>query len=1776
MLKKFVQLIGGDPNKRDLERCAPIVAQINQLENQFAQLSSEELAAKTSEFRRKLASGIKEYSQPDDIEKNQESILDTLLPEAYAAVREASKRTLGLRHYDVQMIGGIVLHQGKISEMRTGEGKTLVATLPLYLNALKLNPAWVERARRRWGREPEKWTFNSLDNLPVGRGVHLVTVNDYLARRDARWMGPIYHALGLSVATLQDGGEAYIFEPDYAGKNEMYREFRPVPRHRKKFQESLTPDRSAAYNCDVLYGTNSEFGFDYLRDHLAWDRSDWAQRGHPFALVDEVDNVLIDQARTPLIISGPSHEDPALYQVMAQVMRQLRPEDYEVDEKGRSVSLTNTGETHIEELLRQKYRVRVPAGFNIGSTELEDGDDLQRENWYLREELLVRYYASQQQVQTSRRHGNIRDREREADHEIQVLDQDEYLTNKDRPEELSPKQQRLFHYIDIALQAQFIQIKGKDYLTQGKRVVIIDPFTGRLMPDRRWSEGLHQAVEAKENVDIQRESITYASISLQNYFRLYKKLGGMSGTAASESEEFNKTYNLGVVTIPTNLENRLTQPDSRLSLVEASDEQGYKYQFYASREQPKTPIFFKRKDYPDVVYRTEEAKLRAIAREILKYYTLGRPLLVGTTSVENSEHLSARLQPEMLWRLMQVFLFRLIWMRDNKREEDGRMAPELLFLYEPLEKVLPAEMNRKARELHIAFRPSQNSAEDLELMRQILEIPAGTNLERLEKALHSGIPHQVLNARKHTEESQIIAGAGAFGAVTIATSMAGRGVDIKLGGELPEETLAMVGRILRRNGYPEPFNMSLEEMYQALSKMQPEAYGLYPEEIHKFLKYMRERDQVRTLGGLHVIGSERHEARRIDNQLRGRAARQGDPGSSRFYLSLEDDLMRRFGGQQADGLMQRFKIDDALPLEAGLVNRIIEQAQNRVEGQNFDIRKHLLEYDDVLNVQRTKMYDQRDRIVHLDDLKENIWRVLEEQVDRQVANNLAEDPLWRWRLVSWLDRLGAYLVALCEIRYDPHRQIEYGAHLERRSRFGLACDAGVYPTFAIHYLLQDFEQWPAVKNWTRFAASTEQGGSGISREQMLKDLQDTLKGKIEQALAATRRQYLAELKLLLDDLQDRSRETRSNREREAIQAFQESFDQEALKESLEPQEPEEGEEPAEPVLAIQMLDDALRSAQKTVGRANIRPPAFQSSELRKLASQEMQVFSKAGQKGRRGADARSGGGWKVREQAVHWAESFETELPYRIEGAEASRIKRAIEQRVRRDTGLPFSINDEYCLAAPREALPSSREDLERMRGYAIAALDFILESGKHIYYPANNSAAGRVIDLLDAAAGHPDGRRPGYIQPISPQDNPEYLFQAAAEKGEFVLVSRATLDAEGRGSFANRSWQVLCEGDPLLFDPDVDWPGLDEQISKLLEAGLSAYHQGVVNSVLETLENALRPQERLFEPGPLVKQDERINRMFRLLHLGRMPSPNGVDPVYAYALQRLRNVVAEALTRAKWSNRMVRQMREVRGQVTYYYLVGEMLKEASQADLQQPAMEYIEGFWGQLRSQWGEEELWTLSAQSISQLAPEIQQIIRSALEQVGVNTSNKEIDTLPLVDIFAVEDQHQGEAIGIQCLRAVRDALGERLLTEMHRYLLLSSSNQRWLDYLTEIEGVRLGVGLESYAQRDPLTVYKSRAKDAFDNMMQDIASQVTNALFHQWPMNDMRALRERGETGVEESFLGAEQSDEEATAQLLEEKSQEQEEPDASLRENPPTSGPSQDMQASKSQRRRHGRR
>ncbi|MGE4543551.1 MAG: preprotein translocase subunit SecA [Pedobacter sp.] len=710
MVGNILTKVFGSKNERDLKRMRPLVEQIGSLEPGLTSLSDEALAAKTVEFRQRLAQG---------------ESLDSLLPEAFAVVREAGKRVLGMRHFDVQLIGGMVLHQGKIAEMKTGEGKTLVATLASYLNALP------------------------------GKGVHVITVNDYLASRDAEWMGRIHRFLGLSVGCIVHG------------LNDQ--------------------QRKEAYNCDITYGTNNEFGFDYLRDNMKFSLEDYAQRPLHFAIVDEVDSILIDEARTPLIISGPSEASSELYYSVNRIIPMLQKGeliesrdgrvgqtvreytgDFTVDEKAKSATLTEEGVAKVERLL--------------GVENLYDP-------------------------------GNI----------------------------------EILHHVNQALKAHALFKRDVDYVVKDGEVMIVDEFTGRLMPGRRWSDGLHQAVEAKEGVKIESENQTLATITFQNYFRMYDKLAGMTGTADTEAAEFNEIYKLDVMVIPTN------RPLARV-------------------------------DMGDVIYKTTREKFQAVVEDIIQCHAKGQPVLVGTISIENSEVLS--------------------------------------------------EMLRKR-----------------------------------------GVSHNVLNAKHHEREAEIVSQAGRKGAVTIATNMAGRGTDIILGG-----------------------NPELLAQRESASADDPEA--AYAQALAKYRDICaKEKQEVLATGGLYILGTERHESRRIDNQLRGRAGRQGDPGLSHFYLSLEDDLLRIFGSHRVAYIMDRLKIPEGEPIEHRFISKAIENAQKKVEGHNFDIRKHLIEYDDVMNTQRNVIYSQRREVLAGEQLPETYAAIMEEMVEDIVATFCPEKTNpedWNW------------------------------------------------------------------------------------------------------------------------------------------------------------------------------------------------------------------------------------------------------------------------------------------------------------------------------------------------------------------------------------------------------------------------------------------------------------------------------------------------------------------------------------------------------------------------------------------------------------------------------------------------------------------------------------------------------------------------------------------------------------------------------------------------------------
>jgi preprotein translocase subunit SecA len=709
----FITKIFGTKNEREIKRVIPLVDEINSLEPEISPLTDAQLAGKGDELRKTLEQG---------------QSLDDILPHAFAVVREVSRRTLKLRHFDVQLIGGIVLHQGKIAEMKTGEGKTLMATLAVFLNALE------------------------------GKGVHVITVNDYLAKRDTQWMGPIYNFLGFSVGVIQHD-ESFLYDPSYHNEITSLQNFRPV-------------SRQQAYHADITYGTNNEFGFDYLRDNMRYDIQEFVQRDLHYAIVDEVDSILIDEARTPLIISGPAEESTDKYYKIDKIIPRIPKEEYTIDEKTKSVTFTEEGNARIEKLLE-------------------------------REGILES--------------GNLYD----------------------------PANIELVHHVNQALRAHTLFKRDVDYLVKDGEVIIVDEFTGRLMPGRRWSDGLHQAIEAKEGVRIASENQTLATVTFQNYFRMYNKLAGMTGTADTEAAEFGKIYNLDVVVIPTH------KPMIRV-------------------------------DHHDAIYKTAQGKFNAVVEEIADCHKRGQPVLVGTISIEMSEHLNTLL---------------------TKR----------------------------------------------------------------------GISHSVLNAKHHENEAEIIAQAGRSSSVTIATNMAGRGTDIVLGGN-PE----------------------------GLAKMKMKENKAHTEDDYKkFEKEFRniceeDKKKVLSAGGLHILGTERHESRRIDNQLRGRSGRQGDPGSSRFYLSLEDDLMRIFGSERISGLMGKLGMDDSVPIEHRMISRAVENAQKKVEAHNFDIRKHLLEYDDVMNQQRSEIYSFRKNTLEGTDIKEKILDMIEDTIEDLLIDYCPEGRYGEW------------------------------------------------------------------------------------------------------------------------------------------------------------------------------------------------------------------------------------------------------------------------------------------------------------------------------------------------------------------------------------------------------------------------------------------------------------------------------------------------------------------------------------------------------------------------------------------------------------------------------------------------------------------------------------------------------------------------------------------------------------------------------------------------------------
>ncbi len=772
----FFNKLFGSHSDRELKRIQPLVDRVLALEEQYTAMTEEELKGQTNLLKERLAAG---------------ETVDDILPEAFATMREAAWRVLGMKHYPVQVIGGIVLHQGRIAEMKTGEGKTLVATLPAYLNAL------------------------------TGEGVHVITVNDYLAQRDSEWMGKVYRYLGLKVGLVING-----MKPE---------------------------EKQEAYAADITYGTNNEFGFDYLRDNMALYKANLVQRGHAFAIVDEVDSILIDEARTPLIISGQGAKSTEMYKLADNFVKGLTP--FKVIRTDDKADYDAYAKMEYQELLMGHYLTK------------EEHAQLQNADYLIEEK-------SKHVTLTAKG--------------IAKAEQFFQLENY-----ADPANMEVNHHINQALRARGIMHRDIDYVVKEGQVLIVDEFTGRIMYGRRYNQGLHQAIEAKENVTVEKESKTLASITLQNYFRLYKKLSGMTGTALTEEDEFRGIYSLDVVEIPTNRPNI-------------------------------------RKDHPDMVFKTEKGKFLNVIQQIEECHAKGQPVLVGTISIEKSELLSALLR---------------------KR----------------------------------------------------------------------GVPHHVLNAKHHEKEAAIIAQAGKFGAVTIATNMAGRGTDIMLGGNA--EFLAT--EELRKKGYEESVITEATGYADTNDTTILEARKFYQDTLAAHKEAIQEEAaRVREAGGLFILGTERHESRRIDNQLRGRAARQGDPGATRFYLSLQDDLMRLFGGERVNAMMNTLRMPEDMPIEAKLLTGVIEKSQERVEGANFARRKHVLEYDDVMNKQRELIYDQRRQVLNDSDLKETVLKMMDDLIDAEVARNLAGEDTTLWNFDALRRELEGIVNTADDFRYTQEELME--------------------------------------------------------------------------------------------------------------------------------------------------------------------------------------------------------------------------------------------------------------------------------------------------------------------------------------------------------------------------------------------------------------------------------------------------------------------------------------------------------------------------------------------------------------------------------------------------------------------------------------------------------------------------------------------------------------------------------------------------------------------------------
>jgi preprotein translocase subunit SecA len=809
-----------DNSEKDVRGITPIVEDINRLEDQVKALTDEELRNATGVFKERLAKG---------------EHLDKLLPEAFAIVREASRRTLGMRQFDVQLVGGVVLHQGRIAEMKTGEGKTLVAAAPLYLNAL------------------------------TGKGSHLVTANDYLARRDAVWMGPIYHFLGMSVGIIQGQGEdsdelggSYIYDPTCHHDDPRYEHLRACTRRE-------------AYLCDITYGTNHEFGFDYLRDNMAFDKEQLSQREQYFAIVDEVDSILIDEARTPHIISGPSAEDVSVYKTVDLVVRKLTPDlHYKSDKKNHQASLTEEGMDFVEEEMGLDNIANDP---------------------------------------------------------------------------------RLFHHLNASVKAYSLFEKNVDYVVRGSEVVIVDENTGRLMFGRRYSDGLHQALEAKEGVPVQRESQTVAVITFQNLFRMYEKLAGMTGTAKTEEDEFRKIYALDVVSVPTN-----------------------------------KPMV--RADNPDIVYKTMDAKMRGIGREILRLYSKQQPVLVGTRSIEMTETVSARLTAENLQKLLLTD--RVLHQSVVEKATPKDAKKELNVLWDtPLIDLSMEQIKDVVRLCALPTDPLSNDLEEWFL--NLHKLPEASR-DYFREALRHGVPHNVLNAKYHEREALIISEAGRKGAITISTNMAGRGVDIILGGRVPDESVVRARmQELEDGGLAKDYADTWQSFRRGGKERAAPPLPITSEERNLLA------EEVRALGGLFILGTERHESRRIDNQLRGRAGRQGDPGESRFFVSLEDMLWKIFNAKMLENPILK-----AWPTMEEVKDRfitgMIKKTQERIENHFFEARKHVLEYDDVLNRHRETIYAKR-RAILLgvdvgDEIKAGVAEVIGEAVDQHWTVDDAGSPAY--------------------------------------------------------------------------------------------------------------------------------------------------------------------------------------------------------------------------------------------------------------------------------------------------------------------------------------------------------------------------------------------------------------------------------------------------------------------------------------------------------------------------------------------------------------------------------------------------------------------------------------------------------------------------------------------------------------------------------------------------------------------------------------------------------------